>query len=330
MYQVAHVNATTVQEATAALAKGKTMAIAGGTDLVTYLKGMFSPNVPDTVVNLKTIPGLSYIREEGGRLNIGALTTLTTIANSSVVKGNYTALAEAAKAVAAPELRNMGTIGGNICQAVRCTYYRNEYNDFPCVRKVSGSAGHPCYALTGYNRKYHSVFGPMSGCFAVCPSDVAVALVALKAEIKTSSRNIAAADFFTTKMAPNGEGINVLNADEIVTEIQIPTPAAGTKSTYRKFAFRKAIDFPVVSVAAVVTLNGNNASNASIVLGGVYGIPRRATGAETAINGGAINTERATAAGDAAIAGNFPLSQNQYKVQIVKTMVRRTLTSLVA
>lgn len=328
MYQVAHVNATTIQEATAALAKGKAMAIAGGTDLVPYLKGMFSPIVPETVVNLKTIQGLDYIREEGGNLLIGALTTLTTVANNATVLGNYTALAQAAKAVAAPELRNMGTIGGNICQSVRCTYYRNEYNDFPCIRKQQGG-GATCFALTGYNRKYHSVFGMVSGCAAVCPSDVAVALVALKAKIKTSSRTVDASEFFTAKVAPNGEGINILNADEIVTEIQVPTPAAGTKSTYKKFAFRKAIDFPVVSVAAVATVSGGNASNASIVLGGVYNTPKRATDAEAAINGGAINTARATSAGDAAITGSTPLMQNQYKLQLIKVFVRRALLALV-
>jgi xanthine dehydrogenase YagS FAD-binding subunit len=302
------------------------MAIAGGTDLVPYLKGMFSPIIPETVVNLKTIPGLSYIREDNG-LKIGALTTLTEIANNPTVLSNYTVLAQAAKAVSAPELRNMGTIGGNICQKPRCTYYRNEYNDFPCLRKVQGGT---CYALTGYNRKYHSVFGMTANCAAVCPSDIAVALVALKATIVTSSRNIPAADFFTAKVAPNGEGINILNNDEIVTEIQVPTLAAGTKSAYKKFSFRKSIDFPVVSVAAVVTVNGGNASNASIVLGGVFNTPRRATDAESAINGGAINESRATTAGDEAIKGNMPLSQNHYKLQLIKVFVRRTLLSLVA
>ncbi len=325
MYQVAYVNATTVKEATDALGKGKAMALAGGTDLIPFLKGMFSPSIPDTVVNLKNIPGLSDIKEEGGNLRIGALAKLVDVANSALVKGKYTAVAEAAKAVAAPELRNMGTIGGNICQGSRCTYYRSEYNDFVCARKVKGN---PCFALTGYNRKYHAVFGPVNGCVSSCPSDVGVALVAMNAKIVTSSRTIDASAFFANNVAPNGEGINVLNAGEIVTEIQVPTPAAGVKSTYKKFAFRKAIDFPVVSVAAMVTVSGGNASNASIVLGGVHPMPRRATGAETAINGGAINTDRATAAGEAAVANAMPLGQNSYKLQIIKTLVRRTLLSL--
>jgi len=326
MYQVAHVDAKTVAEATAALAKGKAMAIAGGTDLIPYLKGMFSPIAPETIVNLKTIPNMAYIREEGGVLKVGALTTLTAIANNATVKSNYTALAQAAKSVAAPELRNMGTIGGNICQTVRCAYYRNEYNDFPCLRKTQGAL---CFALTGYNRKYHSVFGASSGCVAVCPSDIAIALVAMNAKIVTSTpRTINAADFFTAKVAPAGEGINTLNAGEIVTEIQVPTLAAGTKSTYLKFAFRKAIDFAVVSVAAVATVSGGNASNASIVLGGVYNTPRRAEAAQTSINGKALNAANAAAAGDAAATGAVTLSQNQYKVQIVKTLVKRALLAL--
>jgi xanthine dehydrogenase YagS FAD-binding subunit len=327
MYQVAHVDAKTVQEATTALAKGKAMAIAGGTDVVPYLKGMFSPTIPETVVNLKTIPGLDYIKEEGGMLKVGALAKLTAIANNAAVKAGYNALAQAAKAVAAPELRNMGTIGGNICQSVRCAYYRNEYNDFPCLRKVQGQ---PCFALTGYNRKYHSIFGAMNGCVAVCPSDVGVALVALNAKIVTSSRTINAADFFTAKVAPNGEGINTLNAGEIVTEIQVSALAAGSKSTFLKFAFRKSIDFAVVSVAAVSTISAGNASNSAIVLGGVYNTPRKATAAETAINGKALNTANATAAGDAAATGTIPLAQNQYKVQIIKVLVRKALMALAA
>jgi len=325
MYQVTHVNANSVQEATAALAKGDAMAIAGGTDLVPYLKGMFSPIIPKTIVNLKTISGLDGIREDAGVLKIGALATLTAVANNSIVKDKYTVLAQAAKAVSAPELRNMGTIGGNICQKPRCTYYRNEYNDFPCLRKDRSGT---CYALTGYNRKYHSVFGMLAGCAAVCPSDVAVALVALKAKIVTSSRSVDAAEFFTANVAPNGEGINVLKDDEIVTEIQVPALASGAKSAYKKFSFRKSIDFPVVSVAAVVTVSGGNASNASIVLGGVYNTPKRAADAEAAINGGAINEARATTAGEEATKGSMTLPQNHYKLQLIKVFVRRTLLSL--
>ena len=312
-----HINVTTEAEATAALAKGKTQVIAGGTDLLCYLRNMCSPNPPETLVNIKTIPDMAYIKEEGGMLKIGALTTLTAIAKSSVVGGNYAALAQAALAAASPELRNVGTIGGNICQKSRCLYYRFEYNEFPCLRKDPSGI---CYALLGVDKDC-SIFGAAEGCVAVCPSDTAVALVALNASIVTSKDTWEAADFFVIK----GEQINSLDADEIVTEIQVPTPAAGTKSAYKKFAFRKAIDFPVVSCAAVITSSGGTVTAASIVLGGVHNSPRKASEAETSITGEAIDATTAEAAGTAATTGAVALNKNKYKIQLAKAMVKRAL-----
>lgn len=312
-----HINVTTEAEATAALAKGKTQVIAGGTDLLCYLRNMCSPNPPETLVNIKTIPDMAYIKEEGGMLKIGALTTLTAIAKSSVVGGNYAALAQAALAAASPELRNVGTIGGNICQKSRCLYYRFEYNEFPCLRKDPSGI---CYALLGVDKDC-SIFGAAEGCVAVCPSDTAVALVALNASIVTSKKTWEAADFFVIK----GEQINSLDADEIVTEIQVPTPAAGTKSAYKKFAFRKAIDFPVVSCAAVITSSGGTVTAASIVLGGVHNSPRKASEAETSITGEAIDATTAEAAGTAATTGAVALNKNKYKIQLAKAMVKRAL-----
>lgn len=312
-----HINVTTEAEATAALAKGKTQVIAGGTDLLCYLRNMCSPNPPETLVNIKTIPDMAYIKEEGGMLKIGALTTLTAIAKSSVVGGNYAALAQAALAAASPELRNVGTIGGNICQKSRCLYFRFEYNEFPCLRKDPSGI---CYALLGVDKDC-SIFGAAEGCVAVCPSDTAVALVALNASIVTSKDTWEAADFFVIK----GEQINSLDADEIVTEIQVPTPAAGTKSAYKKFAFRKAIDFPVVSCAAVITSSGGTVTAASIVLGGVHNSPRKASEAETSITGEAIDATTAEAAGTAATTGAVALNKNKYKIQLAKAMVKRAL-----
>ena len=312
-----HINVTTEAEATAALAKGKTQVIAGGTDLLCYLRNMCSPNPPETLVNIKTIPDMAYIKEEGGMLKIGALTTLTAIAKSSVVGGNYAALAQAALAAASPELRNVGTIGGNICQKSRCLYYRFEYNEFPCLRKDPSGI---CYALLGVD-KDGSIFGAAEGCVAVCPSDTAPALVALNASIVTSKKTWEAADFFVIK----GEQINSLDADEIVTEIQVPTPASGTKSAYKKFAFRKAIDFPVVSCAAVITSSGGTVTAASIVLGGVHNSPRKASEAETSITGEAIDATTAEAAGTAATTGAVALNKNKYKIQLAKAMVKRAL-----
>ncbi|MCL2679637.1 MAG: FAD binding domain-containing protein, partial [Dehalococcoidia bacterium] len=249
MNKFTHVNATSVADAASKLTGGAQV-IAGGTDLLTYMKGMISPNPPATLVNIKTINGLDYIRTEGGALKIGALTTLTAIANSSTVKTGWAALAEAALAVASPELRNAGTIGGNICQRPRCIYYRYDNDEFPCLRKVAGGQ---CYALTGVNQ-YHSIFGHTGTCFAVCPSDTAPVLVAMGATIVTNKQSRPVADFFVPPMTATNarrEQINILDADEIVTEISIPALPSGTRSTYLKFAFRKAIDFPLVSAAVV-------------------------------------------------------------------------------
>jgi len=319
MYPFTHANVTTVAEAATALGKGKTQVIAGGTDLVTYMRIMCSPNPPTTLVNIKTIsPSLDYIKVEGSTLKIGALTSIADIAASSVVAGGWNALAQAAASVSSPELRNMGTIGGNICQKPRCPYFRFHGNEFSCLRKDPKGI---CWALVGVNR-YHSIFGAVGGCIAVCPSDTAPALVALDASIVTNKKTWTAANFFVIK----GEQINSLDADEIVTEIQVPALAAGTKSTYLKWGFRKAIDFPLVSCAAVITSSGT-VSKASIVLGGVYNSPKRATDAETSITGKAISTSTADAAGAATanVAKNSALPANAYKCQIAKTLIKRAL-----
>lgn len=310
MKEITYINATSVDGA--ALALGTDAAVfAGGTDLYGYMKAMVSPNAPDTLVNIKSIPGLDYIKEEGGMLKIGALTKLTDIAESPVIMGNYAALAESAHRVGTPELRNMGTIGGNICQLVRCWYYRGEYNIFNCLRK----GGPLCYATLGDNR-YNSVFGAIDGCISVNPSDTAPALVALNAMVVTSSgRTIGIDDFF----AFNGERTTVLNDDEMVTEIQVPTPADGVKSAFVKFAIRKSFDFPVVNCAAVI---GGGA--ARICLNAVFVNPLRVTGAEDAIAGQTINVASAEAAAEA-IPAPVVWPYNGYMVQISKTMVKRAI-----
>jgi xanthine dehydrogenase YagS FAD-binding subunit len=326
MFDFTYKSVTTIADAQAILAKGDAKVIAGNTDLSTYMKGMFTPQPPTTLVNINHVtPTLDYIKVDGGTLKIGALTSLADIANSKDVQTGWKALAMAAKAVGGPELRNMGTIGGNICQHPRCIYYRNEYNDFNCLRKDPKGL---CYALTGINR-YHSIFGAVGGCIAVCPSDTAPALVALGASIVTNKKTWTAADFFTVSLTPTDatrEQINALAKDEIVTEIQVPALAAGTKSTYLKFAFRKAIDFPLVSVAAVVTSAGGTVSKASIVMGGVFNQPKVATEAQTSITGKAIADATADAAGAATAAtATAALPANKYKVQIAKTLIKRAL-----
>ncbi|MDD5604759.1 MAG: FAD binding domain-containing protein [Dehalococcoidales bacterium] len=311
-----HVNATSVQEAVSALGTGSAI-IAGGTDILCTLKGMIYSNPPTKLVNIKTIPGLEYIQEESGTLKIGALTRLTAIYESTIVSSKYPALAEAAHKVGTPQLRNMGTIAGNLCQAVRCWYYRAEHNEFYCLRK----GGLLCYMVPGNNKKHSALWGA-GGCFAVCPSDCAPVLVALGATIVTNQRSFPIADLY-------GGLANTLATNEVITEIQVPAPAAGTKQVYKKWAWRKAIDFPEVSVAVIATISGGNVSDAKIVLGGVSPIPWRATNAENFIKGKAINEANAIAAGDEAVKGATALPHNKYKIQITKGMVKKALLALV-
>jgi len=316
----AHINARTVEEAVSCLKRyqGRASLIAGGTDLLGKMKDRILPGYPEAVINLKSIPGLDFIRVEGGELRIGALTRLEDLAGHEIIKTSYTALAEAARRTASPHLREMGTLGGNICQDIRCWYYRSSDNRFPCLRKGGGR----CYAIDGDNR-YHSIFGGSveNGCYAVHPSDTAPALIALNARIKTSKRTVSAEDFFEVRVG----GTTVLDKDEVVTEIQIPAIPDGAKSAFIKFAMRKSIDFPIANCAAMITRSNNEVIAARICLNAVYVIPYRAVKAEEFIVGKPVNEVNAEAAGSAVASEARPLSHNAYLVQVAKTLVARTI-----
>jgi xanthine dehydrogenase YagS FAD-binding subunit len=320
MRNFAHVNARSIDEAVSFLRRygDKADVIAGGTDLLGKMKDEILPRYPEALINIKTIPGLEFIKEEGGVLRLGALMRLEDIGKNSMIGERYTALAEAADRTASPHIREMGTIGGNICQDIRCWYYRNPHNRFPCLRKGGGR----CYAIEGDNR-YHSIFGGSveEGCYAVHPSDIAPALIALNGRVKTSKRTINAEDFFEVGVKKT----TVLDKDEIVTEIEIPTPSNDTKSTFIKFAIRKSIDFPIVNCAAMIARNGDRVSNARICLNAVYVKPYRAEKAEGAILGKLINEENAELAGSSAISDAKPLRDNRYMVHIAKTLIKRTI-----
>jgi xanthine dehydrogenase YagS FAD-binding subunit len=310
-----HVNAKSLAEVKTALADGKSNIIAGGTDLLGRLKDNVLPTYPSTLINIKTIPGLDYVKEEAGVLKIGATTRLAEIAANPVINQKYTALAQAAGRVATPHVRDMGTIGGNLAQLHRCWYFRKPENRFPCVRK----GGTTCFAMAGDNR-YHSIFGVVNKCIAVNISDTAPALIALNAKIVTTSRTIDAENFFDVKMPSN----TVLAAGEIIKEIQVPAPPAGAKSAFLKFAIRKSIDFPIVNCAVMV---GGGTSR--IALNAVAPKPYRAVKAEQAIAGKPINEANAEAAGLAAVEDAKPLGATKYKVQIAKTLVKRALLATV-
>ncbi|MDD4230371.1 MAG: FAD binding domain-containing protein [Dehalococcoidales bacterium] len=312
-----HINAKSIDEASAILSGGNAVVNAGGTDLVGALRFQILNDYPKKVVNLKSIPGLDYIKEESGVLKIGAMTRLEDIAASDVVKSKYSALAQAADRTASPHIREQGTIAGNICQMNRCWYFRKPDNRFFCIRK----GGNMCFAMAGDNR-YHSIFGAVNACIAVNPSDTAPALVALNATIKTNKRDIPAEDFWAVAIP----GSTVLEEDEIVTEIQVPAPPSGAKSAFFKTAIRKSIDFPIVNCAAMIS-----GSDARICLNAVYNKPYRATKGEDAIKGKTINEENADAAAEAALSeanglpGRADNPGTKYKIQIAKAMVKRAI-----
>lgn len=311
MRHFTHMEAASVDEASSNASKGSAVLIAGGTDLLGTLKDEILPTYPGTVIDLKTIEGLDGIDDSGNTLTIGALAKLEDVAESELVRTECAALASACARVASPTIRTMATLGGNICQMHRCWYFRVPDNRFNCIRK----GGDSCPAAVGDNR-YHSIYGVQNGCCAVSSHDTAPALVALGATIVTNKREVAAEEFFVV----NGARSCVLEDGEIVTKIIVPKTA---KSAFQKFALRKSIDFPVVNCAAAQLEDGST----RIVLGGVYPAPMRVEAAEAEVSG-QISEELATRAAEAAVADCQPLDRNEYKVEIAKTLVKRTVLEL--
>jgi xanthine dehydrogenase YagS FAD-binding subunit len=319
-----HVDATSVDEAISLMRayEGNARLIAGGTDLLGVLKDEILPGYPEAVINIKTISGLDYFAENANALKIGALTKLVDVVHHPLVTERYPILSKAAEAVATPEIRNMATLGGNLCQDTRCWYYRYPHQmggRIMCHRKGNG----PCQAVKGDNR-YHAIMGGKA-CFAVCPSDTAIALTALNARLEITGpknvRNVSINDFFT----PLG---NILEADELLTHIQIPNPPVGTRQVFLKFTLRKPVDFAVASIAAVITMQDGVCKAASIVLGAVAPTPVRATDAEASIIGKAADGVVIEEAAEAAMAGAKPMRMNTYKVEIAKTLIKRALLSI--
>ncbi len=321
MRSFAHVNAATVDEACSLLRryKGKAVLNAGGTDLLSTLKGENLPEYPEVLINVKTIRGLDEIAEKEGAVQIGALASLADIAGSSLVRRRCEVLAEAAHSVATPQIRNVATIGGNLCQDTRCWYYRYPRKlggPLHCLRKGKGR----CLAVTGDNR-YHAIMGGKK-CFAVCPSDTAVALAALDAGIRIAGANgertVPVMDFFS----PRG---NALKTGEMVTFIEIPVIQAEARQAFFKFTLRKPVDFAIVSVASVIVEEQGVCADVRIVLGAVAPGPVRAGKAEHILDGSTITAELAEEAAQIALADAKPLSMNSYKVEIARTLVKRAV-----
>ena len=295
--------------------------LAGGTDLLGCLRDdVFGAEKVVSLGALDPLRGL-YETADGG-LGIGALTTLAEIAASPLVEERFPSLAQAALAVASPQIRNQGTLGGNLCQRPRCWYFRG---DFDCARK----GGDVCYAVDGENR-YHAILGG-GPCHIVHPSDTAPALVALDATIHVSGPRgawkLPLAEFFQLP-DENLTGENVLEPGDVVTRVTLPAAKGRWLSSYRKVRERSAWDFALTSVALALRLEADHVAEARVVLGGVAPIPWRSKAAERILEGRPLGKAAAREAAREAARGAQPMSENRYKVQLVEGVVEESLLAL--
>lgn len=297
--------------------------LAGGQDILTELKHELI--APEALVDLSSVAGLEgYEHTADGGLRIGAMTRLVDLERDESLVGGFAVLREAAASVASPQIRSQATVGGNLCQRPRCVYYRHSHA--PCIKK----GGSECFAATGHN-KYNAIFGGGPS-YIVHPSDLAPALVALNAEAVVvgprGARRMPLENFFTLPSEGSILRENVLGRNEVLQEILVPKPAAGTVSTYIKFRERESYDFALVAVAAVLQIEGGKVASASVVLGGVAPIPWRAGSTERLLASSDVGVEVVRTAAAAAIEGAAPLSENGFKLPLTRNLVWKALTAL--
>lgn len=296
---------------------------AGGVDLVDRMKeGIDSPQ---RVVSIAGISGHDRIAA-GPPAAIGSLATLARLASHEEIKRHYPALADAAEGAATPQIRNMATLGGNLCQRPRCWYYR--LAEFDCRKK----GGATCFAQDGENR-FHAIFDSDLFCCCLHPSATAVALLAYGAKLETISpkgkRAIAMDDFF---VRPTEDALreNVLAPGEIIETIRIPAPAAGSRSVYKKLKEKETFDWPLVEACVNLEISGGQVRRARVVLGSVAPTPWRAKEAEAVLTGARIGPELAARAAQASVAGAKPLAQNAFRVRLARVTVERALREALA
>jgi len=293
--------------------------LAGGNDSLDWFKDRNKR--PAAVIELAGIESLYGIRDSAAGLEIGALTKLADIESSSVVRARYALLAAAAGRVATPQIRNSGTLGGNLCQDTRCWYYRYGVS---CYR----AGGNTCYADTpqGMNRE-HCLFGA-SRCVAVSPTDTGPACVALDARMvirgPQGERLVPAEEFFVGP-ANNIQRMTVLEPGELLVAVRLPREWSGVKFYFEKVADRGAWDFALVSVAAAMLVEGGSIKRLRMACGGVECVPRRLRSVEELVTGRAQNEDTAALAGRAAVEGAAPLNFNQFKVPLLENLVRRAV-----
>ena len=321
MPSFSYIRARSVDEAVRYLSLDGARAHAGGTDLLGCLRErIFDVTTVVSIAGLKELRGIEAT--PAGGLRIGSLTTIAEISRNPAIKLKYRALSMAAAEVASPQLRHQGTIGGNLCQKPRCWYYRGEFN---CLRK----GGDQCFAVDGENA-YHCIFGG-DNCFIVHPSDTAPALVALQASVTIAGpngRRTVAVENFHILPSEDYTRETVLEPAEIVTEIVLPPPAEGLRSSYRKVRARRAWDFALAGVALTIVFSGDQAADCRMVLSGAAPVPWRSAEAEKIVKGGQLNGDRAAKAAAAAAKNAEPMAQNEYKVPLFRGLIEQQLMAI--
>ena len=320
MKAFAYVNPANEKEAVAALkTDGIAMVIGGGQDLLARMKDYIDS--PDRLVNIKGLDGTITSTPDGG-MKIGSAVKIVDLFENAQVAKLYPAINAAAIEIGTPQIRNQGTVGGNVNQRPRCWYYRNE--EFVCYKK----GGSRCFAVNGENQ-YHAIFGNDGPSHIVHPSSLAVPFVAYGARFRVlgpnGEREVAAADYFTLPTLQNVLKENVLDDEDILTHVILPRPGIVRHGHY-EVRYKASHDWPLAFTTVVLTMSGqNNIASARVVLGAVAPIPWRSKAAEAALAGKPLNEQTAIAAGEAAVAEAKPMSGNAYKVQIAKTAVKRAI-----
>jgi len=319
MHPFEYANPTTTQEAVGLLGSrwGETDVLAGGTDLISLMKEHLA--TPNRLVNIKNIKELGGIQDSKAGLRIGATVTLDELLESADVRKSFPSLTQAAHGVSSPQIRNMGTVGGDLCQRPRCWYYRGGFGLFG--KNADGSS-----LVTNGENKYHAILGNSGPAYFVSASSLGPALIALGAKVKLvsakGSRDVAAEKFFVTPTDDSSREI-ALHPNELLTEIIIPH--SGAKNATYEVRQKEALDWPLAAASVSLRMKGSSVASARVVLGAVAPTPWAATAADQVLAGKSMTPDLADEAAKAALSGATPLSQNAYKVQLARVAVKRAL-----
>lgn len=313
-----YANPATVKDAVALLGSkwGESEVLAGGTDIISLMKDYV--HEPKRLVNVKNIKELGGIKPTSAGLRIGATVTIDEIAENAAVRKDFPSLTQAARGVTSPQIRNMGTVGGDLCQRPRCWYYRGGHG---LLGMKDGKS-----LITGGENKYHAILGNSGAAKFVSASSLGPALIALGAKAKlvsaSGTREVELAKFFVT---PSAEGTReiALMPNELLTEIIIPM--GGMKNATYEVRQKEALDWPLATASVALKMSGDKVTAARVILGHVAPTPWEAAEAASALVEKTITTETAEAAAKAALSGATPLSQNAYKVQLARVAVKRAL-----